>query len=534
MRQRAAGPAAIYARVSTERQAVGDKTSLDRQVKNCRRTAERLGLHIVDDYLVKEAHSASDPDDRPGLEGLYDAAARHAFAYVLMDVIDRTTRAGPFDLVNICKRFLDCGVEPIWAGHPDLDLTTAAGQIEAAKLAIRAFEDKETIARRFQEGKQERLDQGKLLRSSILYGFRWDAERPRGRSYDDEDEDADSDPRTTWVPDDGGDSKHRTADVVRRMYVYLANGYRTHSDASAVKLVDMLTADHIPTPSAVKRMRRKSARWKGKPAEWQVPVVLHIIHNPAYKGERVQMRWEKTRTGLVERDYLRSLLVKTDETWAPDKQIAHYSHLIADLDAEDERTVAEVMRWGGDDAFARLRARAQDDLRAHEVARKQYQAKIDAAHTELARRAMREQRLATVHARAQQHAGSLDDLTPDERRQLILDLGATCWVGRADDHDTPYLALLWDVTEEQSTHVRPQDLFTTSTWRDTAGRTYTSSVSISGPSVLSPDGTLDLTQVEAQNADEQLGTESAILEADPQRATQHTDNASRRHPDRSA
>src|SRR5260370_11195542 len=166
-RTRTPGLAALYCRVSTERQAVGDKTSLDRQEKNCRRTAEKLGLDITAnaDYIIKEAHSASDPDDRPGLERLLAAAARHQFSYVLMDVIDRTTRGGSFDFVDICRVFQRAGVEPIWASHPEWDMNDQHDQDEAIEEAKQAYRDKETIRRRFQEGKSERIANGQLIRS---------------------------------------------------------------------------------------------------------------------------------------------------------------------------------------------------------------------------------------------------------------------------------------------------------------------------------------------------------------------------------
>jgi DNA invertase Pin-like site-specific DNA recombinase len=118
-RIREPGYAAIYARVSTDAQAKHHTTSLPRQEKVCRRAAEKLGFTVRDEYILKESHSASDPDDRPGLEPLYEGAVQKRFEYVLMDVIDRTTRAGPWDLHDIYKRFLDAGVEPVWAGHPD-------------------------------------------------------------------------------------------------------------------------------------------------------------------------------------------------------------------------------------------------------------------------------------------------------------------------------------------------------------------------------------------------------------------------------
>ena len=95
-RKRPPGLAATYARVSTERQARSDKTSFDGQIRRYERVALDLGFTVNRDYVVKDPHSASNPEDRPKLEQLY-TAPRSAFRYVLMDVVDRTTRAGVFD-----------------------------------------------------------------------------------------------------------------------------------------------------------------------------------------------------------------------------------------------------------------------------------------------------------------------------------------------------------------------------------------------------------------------------------------------------
>ncbi len=274
--------AAIYCRVSTERQSLEDKTSLDRQEKVCRRLAARLGLIVSEDYVIKEAHSASDPEDRPGLERLYIAAAQRQFQVVLMDVIDRTSRVDAYDLRSICKRFLDVEVTPMWAGHPDIDMTTKKGRLEAEKLAIKAAEDRETVVDRFQSGKTERIDEGKLIRSHIDYGYRWDAERPLA---------GDEDTREMWVPDEDGDPS--PAGVVRRIFNYLADGWRTGGDQSANQMAYILQDADVPPPSERKRRPRKAARWGGKPARWQFAMVIYIVQNPSYKGKRPQNRWHK-------------------------------------------------------------------------------------------------------------------------------------------------------------------------------------------------------------------------------------------------
>lgn len=565
--QREPGLAAIYARVSTEQQATGDRTSLERQEKNCRRTAARLGLTVHERYVVKEAHSASDPEDRPGLEHLQRAAERGEFQYVLVDVIDRATRAGGEDILDIIKRFLAFGVEPVWANHPEWDMHDILDRRKAVDDAWKAWEDKQTIARRFYEGKLERMENGLLLRNNIAYGYRWNAPDPRWRGEYDED------PRTMWEPDEGDGSQYNTAQVVRRIFRMMAEG------SSTVRVKDQLNMEGVPPPSQVKNRKRRPSRLIGTTVGWNVATVSKITKDTSYKGQHPQHRWyEKVHDPKVRKakglktdrynaerdpsewkyvavpalvdgatweaanrqlqqnitqwhraprrytaadvllyggwvrcaycggalqawqrgydtvpsgrswhyicsrnhsiagarcqgvwilarevdafvwreavhvirdpDYLRSRLEHTDEVWAPETQIHHYQQLIAECDAEAQGIVAEALHWQGNPAFTILRQRAQEEALRIATARQGYVEKLTAAEAEQARRDNRTQRLHDIIELNATRAAGLDDLTPEQRRQILLDLRPEVRIARGNDPRYQRIAVTFNLTRE--------------------------------------------------------------------------------------
>ena len=67
-------------------------------------------------------------------------------------------------------------------------------------------------------------------------------------------------------------------------------------------------------------------------------------------------------------DHLRSLLVKTDETWSPDTQIAHYDERLAECEADDRRIARALMRADDfADADAIVEVLRQDSAKNNET-----------------------------------------------------------------------------------------------------------------------------------------------------------------------
>lgn len=259
--------AAIFCRVSTPGQAEDEKSSLATQERECRRRADEDGLLVVEEHVACIAHTASDPDDRPELERLLRAAMQGKFHVVLMDVIDRTTRSGVFDFADICNRFLRAGVTPVWARDRSIDLTTEMGRLLATIKAFSANQERESLVRRFRDGKQGRIARGLLGRAYLPYGYAWNADH------------------TDYVPD------RLTAPVVQRVYATLAQG------GSAARLRDALNREQVASPAQRKGLRRRHLKFQDTPPLWSVAMICDLVRNPVYKGERVQNRYMR-----VERD----------------------------------------------------------------------------------------------------------------------------------------------------------------------------------------------------------------------------------------
>jgi DNA invertase Pin-like site-specific DNA recombinase len=269
--------AAIYCRVSTERQARDEKTSLERQDQNCRHRALEDGLLIEEQYVVHDPFSGSvDATDRVKLQALFAGAERGAFDVVIMDLIDRTSRGGIFEFADICQRFLRFEVTPIWATDREIDLTTPTGQLIAAAKAWGAHQEKLAITRRSQQGKQGLIAQGQLAREYCPYGYRWtDATH------------------VAYEPDP------IAALIVYRIFVTLAEG------GSATQLMIALNVEGIPSPRKVKAGQRQTL--------WSLSSVTYIARNPIYKGERAQRRFVTKPRNPVERRQRRLRTYRTVE-----------------------------------------------------------------------------------------------------------------------------------------------------------------------------------------------------------------------------
>lgn len=136
-------------------------------------------------------------------------------------------------------------------------------------------------------------------------------------------------------------------------------------------------------------------------------------------------------------DHLRSLLVKTDEAWSPDTQIAHYDERLAECEADDRRIARALMRADDfADADAIVEVLRQDSAKNNET-RAKWAAKRAEAVAEKERRAEREARLAAFVERANAARETLDDLTADQRRSILRDLHPTIHIGCRDDTHHP-------------------------------------------------------------------------------------------------
>ena len=96
--------AAIYVRVSTDKQTVENQVTVLRQI------AERRGWKIIGQYSDAGISGAKGRDGRPGLDQMLKDASRRKFDVVMAWAIDRLGRS-LIDLLGTIQTLEACGVD---------------------------------------------------------------------------------------------------------------------------------------------------------------------------------------------------------------------------------------------------------------------------------------------------------------------------------------------------------------------------------------------------------------------------------------
>ncbi len=170
--------AAIYARVSTPRQARERKT--DQQLARLEHYAERQGW-VLDGRRVylDEGYSGASLN-RPGLDALRDAAAMAEFEVVLVAAPDRLARKYVHQVLLLEElQGRGCRVEflerPMSQDPNDQLLLQIRGAVAEYERTL--------IAERMRRGRLAKLRAGQLLPwMRVPFGYRTDPERPRDPS----------------------------------------------------------------------------------------------------------------------------------------------------------------------------------------------------------------------------------------------------------------------------------------------------------------------------------------------------------------
>lgn len=160
--------AAIYARISKKERTERDQSAaLDRQIADCRKKAEQMGLTVVGVFADDGVSaSTSRPEDRRAWK---DALASGADVVIIWKV-DRLVRNMPqlwltWPSLQERKMSLVSVVD-------NLDLTTTDGQIMASVTAGFAQKEAENIALRVRRKHQELRDDGKWTGGQVPFGYR--------------------------------------------------------------------------------------------------------------------------------------------------------------------------------------------------------------------------------------------------------------------------------------------------------------------------------------------------------------------------
>ena len=144
--------AAIYVRVST------DKQTVENQVRELRQIAERRGWEAVGEYRDAGISGAKERENRPGLDQMLKDASKRRFDVVMAWAIDRLGRS-LIDLLGTIQTLEACGVD-LYLDQQSIDTTTPAGKLMFQVTGAFAEFERSMIRQR---GLKRAVEQGKQL-----------------------------------------------------------------------------------------------------------------------------------------------------------------------------------------------------------------------------------------------------------------------------------------------------------------------------------------------------------------------------------
>ena len=158
---------AIYARVSTERQA--ERGTIGSQLAALRHQVSKAGHQLINEF-IDDGYSGARLD-RPGLDALRDAAEAGLFDAVWCLSPDRLARVYAYQVL-VLDELARFGVEVHFTDAPDF----APGDPQATLLTqvqgVIAEYEKAKIAERYRRGKLFRARAGEITTWKTAYGYR--------------------------------------------------------------------------------------------------------------------------------------------------------------------------------------------------------------------------------------------------------------------------------------------------------------------------------------------------------------------------
>src|SRR5689334_12240748 len=147
--------AALYVRVSTDKQTVENQVAVLRQI------AERRGWQVVEQYSDAGISGAKGRDSRPGLDQLLKDASKRRFDVVMAWAIDRIGRS-LIDLLGTIQTLEACGVD-LYLDEQSIDTTTPAGRLMFQVTGAFAEFERSMIRQRINAGLKRAVAAGKTL-----------------------------------------------------------------------------------------------------------------------------------------------------------------------------------------------------------------------------------------------------------------------------------------------------------------------------------------------------------------------------------
>jgi site-specific DNA recombinase len=231
---------ALYARVSTERQA--ERGTIGSQLQVLRERVTAHGDELVSEY-VDDGHSGARLD-RPGLDALRDAAEGGLFEAVWCLSPDRLARAYAYQVL-VLDELARFGVTVLFTDSAGLPADDPQATLLTQVQGVIAEYEKAKIAERYRRGKLFRARAGEITTWKSPYGYR-------------------RVPRSAATGPAHLEIYEPEAAVVRRIFTDRLNGITVR------EICRRLNTDQVPSPT-------------GKPT-WGHSTVSRLLRNEAYIG----------------------------------------------------------------------------------------------------------------------------------------------------------------------------------------------------------------------------------------------------------
>jgi site-specific DNA recombinase len=232
--------AAIYARVSTDRQ--GRQQTIDSQVDALRTWAATNSHELAQDHVYTDEGYSGSRLDRPGLDGLRDAASQGDFDVVAVLSPDRLARKYAYQVL-LLEELKKAGCEVVFL-HRALTDDPQDQLLLQIQGAVAEYE-RAVLAERFRRGKLLKARQGIWLGGKAPYGYRYVPKRDGVPGYLVVDEDE--------------------AAVVRLLFSWLVE-------------------ERMTTRQIVKRLNAGPWIPRSGHRPWSPSVVHHVLYDETYAG----------------------------------------------------------------------------------------------------------------------------------------------------------------------------------------------------------------------------------------------------------
>lgn len=235
-------PAAIYARVSSDRQK--ENQTIASQTSVLKEYAESHGYLVPVEWVFEDDGYSGASLIRPGLEALRDLAAQGQIEAALVYAPDRLSRKYAYQVL-LDEEFARSGVSLVFLKSPSGE--TPEDQLLVQFQGMIAEYERAQIAERTRRGKRYKAQQGLVnVLGRAPYGYRYIKKSDNAEAYYEVNE--------------------AEAEIIRMIF----HAY-TQQELSISAIARLLNQRLIPT-------RTGNARWER-------PTIWGILRNPAYQGK---------------------------------------------------------------------------------------------------------------------------------------------------------------------------------------------------------------------------------------------------------